>query len=408
MRNVVFFKLGGTWDMISKDNALVGSGVLDDKTLLSLEETAGFYKENTDIAKAKKLLFERITASIAMEGENESPLEKNLSFVPNVQKIVRGKFISLFSGDSSHLRASLIAPFVTFLLQYAVKNQTQSIVGAQGTDTADIALLPLLDVYSFDTNLPPFLLTGANRSHREKNSDAPENFADVLKVSQIDLASGAYWIFAARVFKASDLVKISPLESRIVDSFSTFYSPHLKAEKVEDVLKEKEKINRKKYVLSEKHIIHTITAESLFTAMEQVHIVDLSLQNRMEKDMEAIMDTSYKAVVIAAHAFGNVSNPIKFACVQAALKNKIVIVCSRCLISEVNKRYGASLLQVNEKELRDKSQKIISAQKLNKNIAKALATRAVHENLTNYEVQQLFFKFAASRHLSEEDVVVPQ
>lgn len=409
MKDVTFFKLGGTWDMVIKNDALYGMGTLDDMMLSDLEEELGYFSDDAkkNYTLLEKKLSKKVQKIIEIEGKNSVDIVSHMEFVPNISSITTGKFVSLFSGDSSHMRDGLIAPFVSYLLNYALKNPKEVIVGGHGTDTADIAVLPLLDVYSFDTNLPAFIFSGANRSHREANSDAPQNFADMFTVSQSSLLPGAYWVFAGYVFNASDLVKISPLESRALDNFSTFYSPHLKAEKIEVVLKnEKQRTLRKSNPLQAQHIINKVTPDALLDAMTKVHIVDVGEQNSLEEDMKDIMDPRYKAVVVAGHAFGNVSNPIKYACIQAAFKNKLVILASRCLIADVNKRYGASLLSLNAHELRSSGKKIISANKLNKNIARALAIRAVHAGLDEYQTNELFYRYAISRQLSEQDIVV--
>jgi len=407
MQDLHFFKVGGTWDMIIKNQTLYGMGTLDDLMLGTLEEELGFFAE----AKRKKIgtlenaLSKKIEKIISIEAKQILDISSHMQFVPNVNEI-KGKFISLFSGDSSHLRDSIIAPIVSYLLHFANAIPQAANTGGHGTDTADIAILPLLDAYSFDTNLPAFVFSGANRSHREENSDAPKNFADMFTVVRADLLPGAYWVFADNVFRAADLVKISPLESRAIDNFSTFYSPHLQAKKIDEVLQtaKQRKSTRKYTSVPANHVIGTLTTKALFDAMQKVHIVDLSEQNELERDITAIMDTKYKAVVIAGHAFGNVSNPIKFACMQAALKNKLIIVASRCLVGDVNKRYGASLLTLNNQELRSSGKRLISANKLNKNVARALAIRAINEKLNEYQTGELFYKYAISRHLSEQDV----
>ena len=37
-RKVIFFKIGGTWDMVKKNGKLIGSGGLDDLTLAEIEQ----------------------------------------------------------------------------------------------------------------------------------------------------------------------------------------------------------------------------------------------------------------------------------------------------------------------------------------------------------------------------------
>ncbi len=408
-KEIIFFNLGGVWDTVVKDNYLQSKGLLNDQSLYLLEKKLGYFspQKSKKANLLEKQLAKEIEKIITKEAKNISDIADHLKFVPNISSFVKGEFISLYSGDSSHLRDSLVAPFVAFLLQYALKHSRTVITGGQGTDTADISMLPLLDVYSFDTTLPPFIFTAANRSFIEANSDAPQNFANMFRVAQTNISSGAYWIFADYIFRASDFVKISPFESKTIDDFSTFYSPHLLAEKIDEFIKEGDRnVPRQYAMVPPTHIVNKVTTESLFNAMQKVHIVDLSEQNQLEEDINAISNAKYKAVVIVAHAFGHVSNPIRYACVQAAMKGKLVILASRCLIGDLDTRYSVNLLNANSNELRSKSKKIISAYKLNKNVARALAIRAIHANLNEYQTTDLFYRYTISRGLSEQDVVV--
>src|SRR6185437_10906413 len=125
-----------------------------------------------------------------------------LSWVPHAETYVDGPYYALYSGDSSHLRASLIAPLVTTLLHYANDHPERQVLGAQGTDTADATILPLLDAFLFDTELQPILLTGANRSQFEWNSDAPKNFSDLLQLAGAHVPAGGYWVFGSHLYRA--------------------------------------------------------------------------------------------------------------------------------------------------------------------------------------------------------------
>ncbi|OGY11431.1 MAG: hypothetical protein A3F61_03700 [Candidatus Blackburnbacteria bacterium RIFCSPHIGHO2_12_FULL_41_13b] len=399
--HIAFFKLGGTWDMVKINGKLVGSGILDDETLYKLEKTIGFYKKGKqDFIKLELSLAKKIEEITEVNSSRVTDITDHLKWVPRIAKKVHGKFIPLFSGDSSHLRPSLIAPFVSYLLRFANNNPSIQITGAQGTDSADISILTLLDAFAFDTNLLPFLFTGSNRSHREWNSDAPKNFIDLTQVVGANLPSGAYWIFGSHIYRASDFVKIDPLESRRIENYTTFFSPRLTARYTKKVIEENHIFRATPGTSATKnHISQKINTIDLYKALTQINVVDLGDQKNTDKDVSEILEDKTKAVIVAAHSLGNVNNPVKHACVQTALKGKLVLVVSRSLIGEVNERYAASLLGVNEKELLGTGKIVLSGHKMNKNVAKAIIIRAVLEKLDQKQAQVLINTYCESRAL---------
>ncbi len=399
--HIAFFKLGGTWDMVKVNGKLVGSGILDDETLNKLEKAIGFYKKGKqDFIKLELSLAKKIDEITEINSGRDTDITDHLKWVPRIAKRVHGKFIPLFSGDSAHLRPSLIAPFVSHLLKFANDNPSVQITGAQGTDSADISILTLLDAFTFDTSFLPILFTGSNRSHGEWNSDAPRNFIDLTQVVGANLPSGAYWIFASHVYRASDFVKIDPLESRRIENYTTFFSPRLTARHTKKIIEENH-IFRPPLATSapKSHISQKIKAADLYQALTKISIVDLGDPKNTEEDVSEILHDKTRAVIVAAHSLGNVNNPIKHACVQAALKGKLIIVVSRSLIGEVNERYAASLLGVNEKELLGSGKMVISGHKMNKNVAKAVVARAVLEKLDQKHTQTLINVYCESRTL---------
>lgn len=400
-RDIAFFKLGGTWDMVKINGKLVGSGILDDETLHKIENSLGYYKKRErNFLKLELSLAKKIEEATIINSKRSLDIAEHLRWVPKIAKRVKGKFIPLFSGDSAHLRPSLIAPFVSHLLKFANGNPSVQITGAQGTDSADISILTLLDAFTFDTSLLPILFTGSNRSHGEWNSDAPRNFIDLTQVVGANLPSGAYWIFASHVYRASDFVKIDPLESRRIENYTTFFSPRLTARHTKKVIEENH-IFRPPLATSapKNHISQKINAADLYQALTKTSIIDLGDQKNTEEDVSEILNDKTKAVIVAAHSLGNVNNPIKYACVQAALKGKLIIVVSRSLIGEVNERYAASLLGVNEKELLGSGKMVISGHKMNKNVAKAVVARAMLEKLDQKHTQTLINVYCESRTL---------
>lgn len=400
---VAFFKVGGTWDMVRKEGKLIGSGGLDDDALQALEEKLSYYKKDrVNFETLEKELTRKIAQSVEEVGKNSLSLVDHLSWVPRISKLVTGTFTSLYSGDSSHLRNSLIAPLVSYLLEFANSNPNIQMIGAQGTDTADSTILPLLDTYIYDTELLPFLFTGSNRSHREWNSDAPKNFSDLIHVVGAHLPTGVYWIFAQHLFRASDFVKIDSHESRRIENYSTFFSPRLTARFTRKVTEENHIFHKEKGVAAPKaHISQKTTPESLYRALSSVDVVDLGSHNNVYEDVSQIMRKDSKAVVISAHSLGNSSNPIRHAAVQAALDGKLVVIVDRTLIGQVSERYAAGLLGVNGKELLRSGKQVSSGHRMNKHVAKAIATRALEEGLTQKDTQELINSYCESRGLME-------
>jgi L-asparaginase/Glu-tRNA(Gln) amidotransferase subunit D len=401
VKDVIFLKLGGTWDMIKKDGRLIGSGELDDEALYQLEENLGFYKKaKIDLTSLELTLAKTLEKSITKSSKTAYPLEQHLPWIPQIKNLIHGKFISLFSGDSSHLRPSLIAPFVTFLLRTANQYPKKQIIAAQGTDTADIALLPLLDTYLFDTELLPILFTGSNRSITEWNSDAPKNFSDTLQLVGAHIPAGAYWVFASHLYRASDVIKIDPLETRRIENYSTFFAPRLSARYTKKVIGENELFQPiAGNAAPTNHPSQRVTTESLYSAMTNVEIIDLGDMNTTADDVARIIDKKTKAVVVATHSLGNSNNPIKFACAEAAKNEKIVVIVSRSLLGDVNERYAASLLDVNTTYLRGTGRQILTGHKMNKNVARAIVTRAINANLDQQATQELINTYCASRSL---------
>lgn len=397
---VVFFKLGGTWDMVNAAG-FIGSGVLDDAAIHSLETSVGFYKKSTsDYMKLEFSLAKKIQESIRDNNKQQFDIDKSLPWVPKVGEFVTGKFVSLYSGDSSLLRPALTAPLISHLLRFANDNPNLPILAAQGTDTADIAIIPFLDAYLFDTNLLPILVTGSNRSHTEWNSDAPKNFSDMIQLAGANLPSGCYWVFGSHVYRASDFLKIDPLETRRIENYSTFFAPRLTARYAKKVIEENHVFHlHPGHEAWQDHISQKTSMQSLFDAMQTVDTIDLGDQNPIDNDAERIMSKDTKAIVLAAHSLGNVSGPIKYACVEAVKNGKLVILVSRTLIGYVNERYGSSLLRINAEELSGTGKQLIAGHKMNKYICRAIVTRAVEEKLNQKETQELINAYCESRGL---------
>ena len=117
--------------------------------------------------------------------------------------------------------------------------------------------------------------------------------------------------------------------------------------------------------------------------------------------MGPIHDSRTKAIIVAAHSLGNVGNETRFDLVTAAKEGKLIIDVSRTLVSDTSEEYAASLVSSNRSpsELQGTGKMIISAYKLNKTLARALATRAILEGRDQLQTQELFTNYARSRKL---------
>lgn len=395
---VVFFKVGGTWDMVKKDGRLIGMGGLDDEALAKLEQQY----DKLDITQAEKKLCKEVASSIHASMERPSGIAEHLPWVPHVDAYVEGPFYSLFSGDSSHLRASLIAPIASFLLDYANRNPGVQVLGAQGTDTADLAIIPLLDAFLFDTELLPILFSGANRSQHEWNSDAPKNFFDLFQLAGAHVPAGSYWVFGSHIYRASDMLKIDPTESRRIENFATFFAPRLTARHTKKVIGENALFHPAHgSAVGQSHPIRHLTTEKLFEALDAIETVDLGSMNPVHEDVARILDRGKKAVIVAAFALGNANNRIKRAVIQAAKNGKIVIVVDKSLLGVVNGRYEAGLIWANANELAGSKHVVLSGHRMNKATAKAVLARALVEGCDQKATQELIVRYCESRQLLE-------
>jgi len=408
--DVTFYKLGGTWDMVFRDGQKIGTGNLDDDALKAIQSKLGVFTTNPkerSIARRKLVreLYKRFqqTAPEKLDvGEHLSSWAKtkdNKEF----KDFAHGPFIPLFSGDSSHLDSPVTAPMFCTLVEKIIREPDRPILGGQGTDTADIALLGLFDVFTFDTQLAPLILAGANRSHLEPESDAPGNFVDLARLTHIDLPPGAYWVFQGNLHKASDFVKIDPTETRKVEEQMTFHSPHRTNERIENLLEHGRQANwAAREPIGTDHVLFKVTPEVIYDILGSIFTDDLGNQNDIPGFvMGPIHDSRTKAIIVAAHSLGNVGNETRFDLVTAAKEGKLIIDVSRTLVSDTSEEYAASLVSSNRSpsELQGTGKMIISAYKLNKTLARALATRAILEGRDQLQTQELFTNYARSRKL---------
>lgn len=403
-KDVLYFKLGGIWDSLRIVEKVKGKFILNKERLVKLENEYGLY--DIENYPAKELKFTRHIHSYMNEiFKEQEDIPSQVIRIPGRNSPVNVKFIRLFDGESAHFTPPFISCFVSFILEQAWSNPDKIILGDHGTDTADIAFLPLLDVFTFDSTLPPIIFTGSNRTSADfERNTKDDTFNDLIHLTDLNLSSGAYWVFVRYLFSASDFVKVYPLTSRVIDDFSTFYAPHLTAQKLDDIFNEKKLQGRERVTdMNKKHISRKVTYENLYKALKKVIILDLGTQREISEYVRDMLNPKYEAIVIAAHSLGNVPNVIKHFAAEAARKNKLVILVSRCLIGEI-KNVGSTYL-LNVPELRSSGKCIISGYKLNKNVAKAIAVRALMEKLTQNQTQDLIDKFTLSRGLSEHDVI---
>lgn len=395
--------------MIFRDGRKIGSGTLDDDRLKELEQKLGCYdRRRRDVAE-RKLATELHNRFRDARHEQLDAAEHLASWATNERgeqfsSFASGPFIPLFSGDSSHLRNSIVAPMLATLIAQALQEPTMPILGGQGTDTADIALLGPFDALTFDTQLPPLILAGANRSHNERASDAPRNFVDLARVANLNLEAGAYWVFQGNLYKASDFVKIDPEETRRVEGQSTFLSPHATNESIESLFDHADAFSvdwQSRHAPASNHVAYKASSEALYDAFQAIRTHDLGDQNPNGIPSDYIDDPSIKAIIVAGHSLGNIDNLTRSDLVEVVRNGKLVIGTSRTLISATSEAYAASMFSANRnpKELGNSGALIVTAHKLGKTAARALTARALLEGLDPLRAQNLFDRYCRSRHL---------
>src|SRR3989344_4096550 len=372
-KEVLFLKLGGTWDMVDSKDGLIGKGKLDDQKLQKLEGKT----KNNELALLTVLQREMFqTQPVGKD------IASHLFWVENIDKLITGQFMPVFSGDSSNYRNSLLAVVMEYIFTKIKENPSRQILAGICTDTTDI-ILPFLDAFTFDKQLPPILVTGANRSHKEKNSDAPKNFYDLATATHLPLLPGAYYIFHHVIYKGGDIVKIDPSEEpTAIEGLTTFFAPHRTQSKI-SLLQKGANTTRAKSAIGN---LVRFTADNIFWAMNSVVTIDLGDMNTINEEVNRINSKKYKAVIIKSHALGNTPSPIKNAAAKAARSGKLVLNVSRCLIASTSNRYALSLSRA--------SSQIITGNRLNPQIAKALLVRALLENRTQSQTRELVDKYS--------------
>lgn len=431
----LFAKKGGTWDMdLDANGKLIGVGNLGDAEIHSLMEQQGLLNI---LPKQERILRERdFSVYLHKRFQETQPLDTPLeryfaAWCPDFGNYVKGEFYPFFSGDSSHLTHPFIAAISTNLIERRIEDPTRIILGAEGTDTADVAFLNQDDIFTFDTNLPVEHFTGANKSRHEANYDAPDNFLRLAKIAVVDPSlylpdpryqSGSFWNFHRYVYTGADVSKFDPREQTLFEDQDTFFSANSYAILDPDTLTvfrinrlgDESTKRRETYPYREvvnpgwlltretpplTHISRQLTAEKFYDALVSVHTVDLGTQNPIADEIEKVLDPSYKAIVVAGHGLGNGPEQLKAALVEAAKQGKIVIVTSRAFIPYVSERYEASLLSANEnpKELGNTRNRIISGQHLSKTAARAVAIRAILEGLNQTQTEQLLQRYCEAR-----------
>lgn len=432
---VKFFQLGGTWLMRERiQGGLEGVGNFDDQELKRLEQSFGLDRESSpqNISMLEKELAREVYRRFeSTPAELMDEMRPFASWCPEFHNQVTGLIYTLFNGDSSHFRPALVAPTTSILLEEAIKDPNIPIIGAQGTDTADVGALPIVDVLVFDTNLPPFIFSGADHSYLEPRSDAPDNFERLAKLARIDVRwylqycpwqyvfdslpeSGVYWVYHNHLYHVVDLVKVSPQEEREIERNTTFFSPNVHAVPLDDWLtgdflkglhSDWQHLECKE--IHPAHVALRVTMEDLYDTLSSIYTIDLGNQNRIADDIAQILNPDNRAIIVAAHGLGNASNPIRWACIEAAKQGKLVIDTSRCLVGNVNQRYAGSLLDANNTpgELLDTNKMIISGRRFNRTVARAVATRALLEGFNQQGTQQLLDCYHRARFIDQEGYV---
>lgn len=387
-KKVKFYKLGGTWDMKISEKGLRGEGIMSDLELKEVE--ANLENDEENIMNYFNLKLEK--AEI-----NKKNIIKHFSWIKNIKNLVEGEFIPLFSGDSSHYRPALHAPIIALFLRELKNRPKVPILAGIGTDTSDI-FLSLMDVFLFDKNAAPVLVSGANRSINEVDSDAVVNFYELMVASHMSLKPGAYYVYNHHIYNGVDFLKIDPSEHpKNLEGMMTFYSPHGTQINLNFLDSENSATTIKQY---NSKGIREWSAKEIYKAMNRVITINLTNQNPIDEEIDKIKSQNSSAVLIEAHALGNVPFPIRKAAVEAAEKGKKVMVISRCLVGKVTNRYFMALINANSNELKSSDNKILNGKKLNALTSRAILIRSILENRDSSEIQDLIDKLSYQRNIT--------
>lgn len=376
--NVTFLKIGGTWDMVVTKEGLRGTGSIDDDVLAQIEKSCDFDEDRVR---------EKLDAAFAQTRPIQKDLASHLYWVPDIERLIGGEFYPIFSADGSNFRPSIFSAVIAHLLKTATENPSRQVIAGVGTDTTDM-LMPFLDVFLFDQATLPILVSGANRSHREKNSDAPQNFHDLAFATHLPLLPGAYYIFNRTIYRGGDLIKIDPKEEpSTVEGMVTFFAPQRTQTRIGYLQAQKRRVDsRRKRV--------PYSSKKIFGAINSIVSVDLGDNNAVEHEVAKILDPKFPGVVIKSHALGNAPNPIRWAVKTAVQRGKYVINVSRCLLAATDDRYYVSLSSLNKRELAKSSKKVLEGGNLNPTTAKAILTRALLEKRDLPKTQHLIDSYS--------------
>jgi L-asparaginase/Glu-tRNA(Gln) amidotransferase subunit D len=257
-----------------------------------------------------------------------------------------------------------------------------------GTDTTDI-FLPLLDTLFFDKDVHPILVTGANRSFREKDSDAPQNFEDLAYATHLRLKNGAYYVFQHTIFRGGDVVKIDPREDpQSIEGMLTFFAPHRSHMKLGTVDYDTTSSYELRYQGQD---LRVWSALEIFHALQKIWTINIGQMNDIEQEVTRILDPAYPALIIESHALGNVSAPIRRAVKEAMKQNKLVINVSRCIVPDTSDRYSATL---------SREEGVINGSKISQAVARGILLRALLEKRTKELTQELVLKYLESLGLN--------
>lgn len=399
-RKVTFFDCGGTWNMQREKGKFYASGPLNDILFRELEQKVGYALHDIrHVAQKDEQLAKIVGEHISKLVKKEVSLTEVFSWF-SLPKEIEGSFISLFNGESSSIRASIVGVIVETILRYILKHPDTQVLIGTGTDTADVFLLPLLDVYLFDTQLHSILATGANKSRLEWNSDATPNLKSLFSLVHMPLAAGVYWTFEEQLYNAGDMVKIDPTETKKLAYFATYFSPHRSSQDVKKILDEQAfYAHMTGTIPPANHPIHHISATTIMQSSDEIITVNLGDGNSLDSTITNITKSKAKAIIVAGHSLGNGPYPIRLACINAAKQGKIVVIVSDSLIGDVNERYESSILAANSHELLATKHQLVSGHKVNTHVARALLIRILQEKYSLSKVQDFFNSYCTMRGL---------
>lgn len=389
-RQAQFIGMGGTWGMEISDGVLSGTGQLGDAEISRLENL--YEGDEKGFAEAVNSVLLDVNPHMTTIGEQFRWADLTHWDAAEVTFSI----LSVYQGDSSHLRNALAAPLICRQAEIQIENPGARKLTMMGTDAAHI-YTGLIDPFYFDSKSAPIINSGADKSRSEDNSDAPEQVQSLFETLNHSVDSGVHWSWLGHLYSGGDLIKWNPTEvgMAINGSVPTFLAPHGTNKEI-NTLPPFQVLD---YEIPRGHILRSLDWESVLTAMNQVVVVDLSYANDVKDEARRILSDKYSAVIVLGLGLGNINNPTRKVVAEAAKLGKNVFISSSVPAPSVETRYAVAGLSINNEELANSNTMILNPGRVGVYAIRGLAARSVLEGRSQKETQELIDIYAGERDL---------